>query len=267
TLLGILATSAYRKGDNEAIVRAASLLPPERAAALIEHLIASHAATNLSACGDLLARSAAVRFTGHSMDLSRAAIALVEALPGDPARTPQRDPWRRSLPVEPGFLVDLLTALGQINAALADQAVDCILAWPQTYEPDAVLVPAVLGLTGQVAHQAVAAIQRLRTAALEHLRARIAEPLEPPRDWARASAMACSCAHCRELSRFLADSDRQRWVFKAPEAGRRHVEESIQRSGCDLDLVTDRRGRPYSLVCTKNQASYDRRARQRQGAP
>jgi len=29
-------------------------------------------------------------------------------------------------------------------------------------------------------------------------------------------------------------------------------------------LVTDRRGRPYSLVCTKNQASYDRRAHQRQ---
>jgi hypothetical protein len=45
---------------------------------------------------------------------------------------------------------------------------------------------------------------------------------------------------------------------------RRHVEESIRRSGCDLDLVTDRRGRPYSLVCTKNQASYDRRAHQRQ---
>jgi hypothetical protein len=100
---------------------------------------------------------------------------------------------------------------------------------------------------------------------LEHLRARIAEPLlEPPRDWARASALACACAHCRELSRFLAEPYRQSWTLKAPETGRRHVEESIRRSGCDLDLVTDRRGRPYSLVCTKNQASYDRRAHQRQ---
>ena len=262
--LNILAASAYSKGDNEAIVRAASLLPPERAAVLIEHLIAGHAATNLSACGDLLARSVAAWVTGRSAALSRAATTLVEALPGDPARTPQRDPWRRPRSVEPGFLVDLLTALGQINAALAERAVDCILAWPQTYEPDAVLVPAVLGLTGPAPQQAVAAIQRLRTAALEHLRARIAEPLEPPRDWARASAIACPCAHCRELSRFLADPDRQRWTFKAPEAGRRHVEESIRRSGCDLDLATDRRGRPYSLVCTKNQASYDRRAQQRQ---
>jgi predicted 2-oxoglutarate/Fe(II)-dependent dioxygenase YbiX len=262
--LDILAAGAYSKGDNAAIVRAAGLLPPERAAALLEHLIASHAATNLSACGDLLARSVAAQVTERAADLSRAATTLVEALPGDPARPPQRDPWSRSLPVEPGFLVDLLTALGQISAALADRAVNHILAWPQTYEPDAVLVPAVLGLTGSAAQQAATAVQRLRTAALEHLRARIAEPLEPPRDWARASAIACSCAHCRELSRFLADPDRQRWTLKAPEAGRRHVEESIRRSGCDLDLVTDRRGRPYSLVCTKNQASYARRAQQRQ---
>ena len=264
TLLDILAAGASNKGDNEAIVRATGLLPPERAAAVIEHLIASHAATNLSACGDLLARSVAARVAGRSPDLSRAATALVDALPGDPARTPQRDPWGRSLPVEPGFLVDLLTALEQIDAALADRAVDCILAWPQTYAPDAVLVPAALGLTGQPAHQAVAAMQRLRMAAMEHLRARIAEPLEPPRDWARASAIACACVHCRELSRFLADPDHQRWTLKAPETGRRHVEESIRRSDCDLDLVTDRRGRPYSLVCTKNQASYDRRAQQRQ---
>ena len=264
TFLDILATGAYSKGDNAAIVRAAGLLAPERAATLIEHLIASQAATHLSACGDLLARSVAARVTGGAADLSHAATTLVEALPGDPAHTPRRDPWSRALPVEPGFLVDLLTALGQIDVALADRAVDRILAWPQTYEPDAVLVPAVLGLTGSAAHQAAAAVQRLRTAALEHLRARIAEPLEPPRDWTRAGALACSCAHCRELSHFLADPDRQRWTLKAPEIGRRHLEESIQRSGCDLDLVTDRRGRPYSLICTKNQASYDRRAQQRQ---
>ena len=57
----------------------------------------------------------------------------------------------------------------------------------------------ILGLTGQVAHQTMTAVQRLRMAALEHLRARIAEPLEPPRDWARAGAIG-ACAHCRELS-------------------------------------------------------------------
>jgi hypothetical protein len=37
----------------------------------------------------------------------------------------------------------------------------------------------------------------------------------------------------------------------------------VRNAGCDLDAATDRRGRPYSLVCTKNQASYDRRVKQR----
>ena len=69
-------------------------------AALIEHLIASQAVTNLSACGDLLARSVAARITGRAADLNRAATALVEALPGDPARTPAR-PWSRSSPWNP----------------------------------------------------------------------------------------------------------------------------------------------------------------------
>jgi hypothetical protein len=34
-------------------------------------------------------------------------------------------------------------------------------------------------------------------------------------------------------------------------------------SGGDLDVVTERKGRPYSLVATKNQASYDRRVKRR----
>jgi hypothetical protein len=30
-----------------------------------------------------------------------------------------------------------------------------------------------------------------------------------------------------------------------------------------LDITTDRHGRPYSLICTKNQASYERKVSQR----
>ncbi|MBM4258015.1 MAG: 2OG-Fe(II) oxygenase [Deltaproteobacteria bacterium] len=264
TFLDILATAALSKGDNAAIVQAASLLSPKRAAVLIKHIISSHAATNLSACADLLARSVAASVPRGAVNLRGAATALVEALPGDPARAPQRDPWIRALPVEPGSLIDLVTALGQIDAALANQVADHILAWPKTYDPDAVLIPTVLGLIGTTAPKAQAAIQRLRSAALEHLRARIATPLEPPRDWARASKIACTCAHCRELSTFLKDPKQKQWTLKAPETGRRHVEDSIRRHGCDLDVMTNRQGRPYSLVCTKNQASYERRARQRQ---
>jgi hypothetical protein len=108
-----------------------------------------------------------------------------------------------------------------------------------------------------------AAVERLRAACVAHLRARAAEPLAPPADWRRAATLPCGCRNCTELARFLADPERQTWTLKAAEAERSHVEDSIRQAQADLDLTTDRRGRPYSLVCTKNQASYERRARQR----
>ena len=262
-LANLSAAGVYGKGDNAALVEAIGLLPPERATELIERIIAGNAGAALGACGDLLARCAAVaRDAGCKVDFLPAAKALVDALPGDPARAPQPD-WRRS-PVEPGFIVDLLTALGQLDAMLADGAVDHLLAWPKTYGLDTVLVPAALALTERKASRDEAAVRRLRAACLAHLRARIAEPLEPPRDWMRTSALPCRCRHCTELSQFLADPNRKVWTFKAAAPDREHVEDSIRRAGCDLDRATDRNGRPYTLICTKNQASYDLLAHQRQ---
>lgn len=253
----------YSQSDNAALVEALGLLPPGRATELIERIIARNAGADLGACGELLARCAAVaRDTGCAVDFLPAAKALVEALPGDPARAPQPD-WPRPR-VEPGFVVDLLAALGQLDAVLADRAVDHLLAWPATYGLDPVLVPAALILTERAASRDGSAVRRLRAAGLAHLRARIAEPLEPPGDWTRASDLPCRCRHCTELSQFLADPNRKVWSFRAAAPDREHVEDSIRRAGCDLDRATDQRGRPYTLICTKNQASYDRRAQQRQ---
>jgi len=79
----------------------------------------------------------------------------------------------------------------------------------------------------------------------------------------RANKLACPCPHCSDLSRFLADPERKMWILKAAEAVRGHVKAMIGRAGSDLHVATDRGSRPYRLVCTKNQASYDRRAKQR----
>ena len=98
---------------------------------------------------------------------------------------------------------------------------------------------------------------------LAHLLARTAEPLEPPKDWRRADALSCHCPQCRELAAFLADPARERWTLKAAEPARSHAETVIRNTEADLDLDTDRRGRPYTLIGTKNQASYDRRVSQR----
>jgi hypothetical protein len=263
-LTEVTAAGHYDKGDNAAILAALDHLPPRRAKALIERIVAGTATTTLEASADLLARAAAAWEPERTATLVGAATQLVEALPGDPAaRTALQEPWQRPSRVDPSVVVDLLTGLSLIAPTLAERSVDHILAWPKTYDHDAVLIPAARILVGADTTQGTAAIDRLQAACVAHLRARIAEPLSPPTDWQRASTLPCHCQHCAELARFLADPERQTWVLKAAEAARSHVEDSIRRAGSDLDMVTDRRGRPYSLVCGKNQASYDRRAKQR----
>jgi len=93
--------------------------------------------------------------------------------------------------------------------------------------------------------------------------ARIAEHLEPPEDWRRPDELGCTCRFCRELSTFLADPVRRTWALKSLQVNRSHVETEIRNCHCDVDTKTLRQGSPHSLFCTKNQASYERRARQR----
>ena len=49
--------------------------------------------------------------------------------------------------------------------------------------------------------------------------------------------------------------------FCMNEPRRKHLEHEIRDHECDLDLRTERRGSPHTLVCTKNKASYRERLR------
>ena len=53
------------------------------------------------------------------------------------------------------------------------------------------------------------------------------------------------------------------WHLKAAQDRRSHVEMSVRKDRCDLNLKTEKRGSPHTLVATKNQASYERLAKQR----
>lgn len=125
-----------------------------------------------------------------------------------------------------------------------ERAADHMLAWPKTYGLDSVLVPAVRDLIGSAAVSGSIAVQQLCAACLDHLHTRIAEPLAPPDDWRRESALSCRYPHCTELSGFLADAEYKTWTLKAAEHARAHVADTIRKAGCDLDVTTDRRGPP-----------------------
>ena len=106
-LARVSAGGAFGGGDAESIVHAAQVLPAATAAELIERIVAANTARDLSACGRLLAQSA-----GRIAPLTGAGRVLVEALPGEPAKTPEGTFWYRRPPsVEPGFVAALIGAL------------------------------------------------------------------------------------------------------------------------------------------------------------
>jgi hypothetical protein len=254
----------YAASDNGAIVRAAALLSPARAKELLVRIVRRNASADLAACGDLLLRCVAAP-AGATGDVEQIGVALIDALPGDPAKQEPVDAWTWTRPpqVKPGFVVDLLTATSRIDAGLAARALQHLLAWPKTYKVDDVLVPAARAFAKQVESAAWPAVERLREAALEHLRQRIAMPLEAPRDWTRTNPLKCTCGDCRGLGAFLVAPHQQQWRLKAALDRRTHVEQNVRSAACDLDLATERRGIPHTLVATKNQASYERRAKRR----
>ena len=260
-LAELSAEGHYAAPDNKAIVRAAALLPAPRATELLARIIGRNAPARLSACGDLLQQCVAAP-RGITGDLKQVGAALIDTLPGDPTRREEIG-WARPSPVKPGFVVDLLTATSQIDVGLAVRAAEHLLAWPKTYKPDDVLIPAACAFAKLSDSTAWPAVGRLREAALDHLRRRIALPLEAPRNWARTNPLKCTCTDCRELGGFLVAPDQRQWRLKAVQDRRTHVEHSVRSAACDLDLTTERRGSPHTLCATKNQASYERRAKQR----
>jgi hypothetical protein len=261
-LAELSAEGHYAAPDNGAIVRAAALLPAPRATELLVRIVRRNAPAHLSACGDLLLRYV-VAPRSVTGDLEQIGVTLIDVLPGDPTKREQVDTWTRPTPVKPGFVVDLLTATSRIDTGLAARAIEHLLTWPKTYKLDDVLVPAARTFAKLVESAAWPAVGRLREASLDHLRRRIAQPLEAPRDWTRGNPLKCTCGDCCVLGAFLVAPDQQQWRLKAVQDRRTHVEQSVRSATCDLDLTTERRGSPHTLVATKNQASYERRAKQR----
>ncbi|MBK1704620.1 2OG-Fe(II) oxygenase [Halochromatium glycolicum] len=197
-----------------------------------------------------------------------------ETAPAEPARTERAQ--AEQVRVEEQRAEEERAQREHAGQGLAEQALSLFLKDHERYPIDSVLLPAALHLVEQDRPGASEALpnadsdapgtaaNRLRNAVLQHLEQRIAEPLAPPADWERPATVQCTCTDCRNLNRFLASPTESTWRLKAAEQSRRHVEHSIQRSQCDLDCTTNKLGRPYTLVCKKNQASYERRVQQRE---
>lgn len=259
----LMSRQGHDKADNPAILESLALFEPATAARWLQRIVTANAVEAPGSCAALLAGALDGAFEKMPQLLIDAVQALVQQLPGDPAAAP-KDQWGRPRGAKPNavLVADLVPVIDRIDGSLARNTSRHMLEWPAHFDPDRVLVPAIKRLIA-ARRRSGQAFDFLHRAAIAHLETRIAEALEPPRDWARPSDIGCRCQHCRELSSFLADAAHEDWTLRAAQQVRTHVEDQISRSRADVDTETLRRGSPHSLICRKNQASYERRVVQR----
>ena len=171
-----------------------------------------------------------------------------------------REPEQRTGIVESVFRA--LTALEDIDRLA--QFVAYVLEKPRRYELRRVLVPAVKTLHAELAPDSPGRnnLDQLLHHCLSELRSATAAPIEPPANWSRSAKVGCSCADCKELARFLRDPKERVHRFPRRKELRRHLHAQIDDNKLDVTHVTERKGSPHALVCTKTQASYERRLAQ-----
>ena len=85
---------------------------------------------------------------------------------------------------------------------------------------------------------------------------------QPPSDWARPAGVTCQCEHCSTLKTFLADGTIETDRLAAGESTRKHVLQQISRDQLDVETTLSKSSRPYALVMSKTQGSYERAVKQ-----
>ena len=78
-----------------------------------------------------------------------------------------------------------------------------------------------------------------------------------PLDYRRAAELPCKCTVCQALAESLTDPEKPQARFPMAKTRRQHLHHVIDSHRCDYTHVTERRGSPQTLICTKTTASYE----------
>ncbi len=259
----VVSAGSFKGAETSAIVTALARFESPVAGDVLERLATSCAVQRIASVAQLLRQAGESR---PGPTFARAVAAAVAAMPRIGDGSSEWSDTGSAMKARAGGLADLVRAVGTCREpTIAEALVVAALGNPARWPMDPVVVPAALMLeqTGNRAY--TLASRGIRNAALVHLRARMSLPLTPPPDATRsANGMSCSCRDCASFRAFLAHPTERVWSLKAAKASRALVQSHIQAARCDVDCRTDSRGNPHTLICTKNQASYDARVEQRE---
>lgn len=186
----------------------------------------------------------------------------VAALPGMRGQDVQEgwSPFARREAIGFSGIRDLFVLAWRSGALeAASTAASLVSSNPKSASPDRTIPEVLSSLHHEAGLADTGAYAHLWRHATELLLSRSATHPEAPTDWTITQDINCSCELCAELSSFCADPVARTHRFPVRSELRRHLHGIIDAHGLDMSHETERRGRPYTLVCTKNRASYQRR--------
>ncbi len=174
---------------------------------------------------------------------------------------PAQEAWRSAHLDRSALLASLVKSLLAVDAAYPlSRLLDHTLSRGDKYDLTDAHLAAIFTLKSWLTRTLTEPNQEV-TRWLAECRSRLesltAQAPAKPADYRRPAELSCQCADCRELSRFLADPDEPVHRFRVRKDRRQHLHQIIDGNRCDLTHVTDRRGSPQTLVCTKTTASYE----------
>jgi len=188
--------------------------------------------------------------------LAKAAVRGLEAVDGKKAAYDYRARHEGRAEILTGLVRSLLaTEQGELLSRVVAHA----LARPKQYPLTAAHVAALTRLQPWLVKSVkkpCPALSDWIAACRAQLEALTAQAPQAPTDYRRSAGVSCKCADCGELRRFLADRHEPVHRFPVAEGRRSHLESKIREHRCDVNVKTERKGSPYTLVCTKNTASY-----------
>ena len=193
--------------------------------------------------------------------LSQALVTAVER--ADRGRS--QDDWRTRRVDRGEVLAGLARSLILAGEGdLLSRVVAHALSAPKTYPHQSAHMPALASLRPWLAKNVKTPLPALTTwlsACREQLESLTAKAPEAPKTFQRAAEIDCKCQDCAELKTFLKDPGESSHRFSMRQDRRDHLANNIRQHKSDLDLRTETRGSPHTLICTKNTASFQERTK------
>jgi hypothetical protein len=262
-------TRDYDGRENLALVAAASLLGAMATGKRLTELVRRKMPAQHGQCVDLLQSLTAAQAIKAQPEWLTAVREIAEAAVNqldEVGKQPRQDEWMeypmtgKIRHVNALLVANLLAVLGELDAAaLRSAAAEKFAARPNVFDPVTILVPAL-----SLVPAWDAAVVRLWEHSATFLLQRSGQPPTAPTDWRQEVQVACACADCQELQAFTCDPVKQTHRFRVKKERRQHLHQQIEALNLDMTHVTDRKGSPQTLVCTKDRRSYQRHCDQYQ---